>query len=304
MHSFPGIQCRDPRLEAALLDWLEDTRMPLPPGLALTVEVVDVVPTLDDDRIAYRQGFLEIRAGEPLGWVQVGWPGRAMARIDPIRAEAQAFVTREATEQLELLFRGFLLVTLIFLWKRAHRFHVHAGTARDPEGRGWMLIGNSHSGKSTTVALLARRGWQIGSEDAVFLTERESRVAAFGFRDQIALRPGGVDLLACTGGVPVPRRNKQAFTVEELGGTWTPVIEPDIVVFADGTGERTHLKPAEPAEILRRLIQNSPWVMFEATAATEYLQILSRLGRQARCYKATLGPDIFDRSDALMGMLP
>ncbi len=299
-----AIQTNDPELEAALRRWLEESRMPLPAHLALTIDVAESLPCLEDHRVIYRQGFVEIQAGAPQGWVQVRWPGHAVARIDSIGPAAEVVLTRESTQRPDLLFRGFLLVVLIFLWKRESRFHVHGGTARDPQGRGWMLIGNTHAGKSTTIALLARRGWEIGTDDAVFLEDRAGRVAALGFRDRIALRSGGLDLLGCRGGQPVARRDKTSFTVEELGGTWVQVVEPDVLLFAERTGERTILTPAQPREILRHLIQNSPWAMFEATAATEHLDVLSRLGRQARCYRATLGPDIFEHPHALMGMLP
>jgi hypothetical protein len=44
--------------------------------------------------------------------------------------------------------------------------------------------------------------------------------------------------------------------------------------------------------------------MFEPTAAQEHLDLLSRLGRQARCYHATLAPDLFRAPGALEDFLP
>ena len=43
MTSIPGITCNDPGLEAAVTAWLTESRMPLPAGLLLQVEVVDRV---------------------------------------------------------------------------------------------------------------------------------------------------------------------------------------------------------------------------------------------------------------------
>jgi len=302
--STPWLRTNAPRLETAVQEWLLESRMPLPTNLAITIELGDSVPAFQDSRTAYRQGFVEIRAGAPQGWAQVRWADRAVARVDATRPIADVFLTRDAAENLEPLLRGFLLVVLIFLWKREGLFHLHAGTARDPLGRGWMLTGNTHSGKSTTMALLARRGWEVGTDDAAFLSAQTGPVEVYGFRDLIALRPGGLDLIGCQGGTPLPGRGKTAFTVEELGGRWIQVVEPEIVLFAEGTGSRTTLTPTEPAEILHRLIQNSPWVLFEAAGAAEHLQLLARLGGRARCYKAVLGPDIFERPDGLMGLLP
>lgn len=300
----PGISSTDPALGAALTQWLEDSRMPLPEGLRLSLDVVDVLPAVEDPRTAYRQGLAEIRAGAPLGWVQVVWPGYADARIDERRPWGRVLLTRDAAGDRERLFRGFLLIVLIFLWKRDGRYHVHAGIARDPGGRNWMLVGNSGSGKSTTMALLATRHWEVSTDDIAFLMDGGGEVSVLGFRDRIALRPGGIDLLGSAGGIDLPRRNKTGFWPEELGARWIQTVPPDIVVFTEGLAERTRLEPAEPREILNRLIQGSIWVMFETTRAAEHLEVLSRLGRQARCYRAMLGPDLFNHPEALAGFLP
>lgn len=302
--TLPGISSNDSGLEAAFSQWVGDSRMPLPEGFRLSLDVVDILPAVEDPRPVYRQGLAEIRAGEPLGWVQVSWPGYAAARVDQLRPTARVLLTRDAAGDRERLFRGFLLVVLIFIWKRAGRYHVHAGIARDPEGRSWMLVGNSGSGKSTTMALLATRHWEIGSDDIAFLVDGGNAGSVLAFRDRIALRPGGLDLLGKLGGIELPRRNKTGFWPEELGARWVQQVEPDIVLFTEGLGERTRFEAAEPREILNRLIQGSLWVMFETLGAAEHLASLSRIGRQARCYRAILGPDLFAHPDALAGFLP
>lgn len=302
--TLPGISSNDPALEAAFSQWVGDSRMPLPEGLKLSLDVVDILPGVEDERPSYRQGLAEIRAGAPLGWVQLSWPGYAAARIDELRPTARVLLTKDAAGDRERLFRGFLLVVLIFLWKRDGRYHVHAGIARDPEGRSWMLVGNSGSGKSTTMALLATRHWEVGTDDIAFLVNRGEAVSVLAFRDRIALRPGGLDLLGKAGGIELPRRSKTGFWPEELGARWIQSVEPDIVLFTEGLGERTQLQPAEPREILNSLIRGSLWVMFEATGAAEHLEALSRIGHQARCYRAVLGPDVFTHPDALAGFLP
>ncbi len=278
--------------------------MPLPSGLRFSLDVVDFLPVIDDSRNEYRQGPIRIRAGEPLGWVNVSWPGHAVARIEEYRPGARVLLTRESRNDFEKFARGFLLIVLIFLWKRDRRFHVHAGTARDPAGRGWMLAGNSGTGKSTTIALLARRGWEVGADDISFLVDCGERVGVMGFRERIALRPGGADQLGLPDAPAPERRGKSALWPEELGGRWVATVEPDVVVFTGGLGSRTVLSRAEPRDILAGLIQSSAWVMFEKTGATEHLELLARLGRQARFYHATLGPDLFQHPEALAGFLP
>jgi hypothetical protein len=301
----PGVSSNHPGLEAAVAAWLLESRMPLPEGLELRLEVVDQVPLLEDAREIFPQGEVAIRAGEPLGWVHLTWRrAPAVARIEASVPRARVYLSREAVADLDLLLRSFLLVTLIFIWKRDGRYHVHAGTAIDPRGRGWMLIGNSNSGKSTTTALLAARGWQVGTDDIAFLVDAGDRTGVLGFRSPIALRAGGCDLLGTEGGLPLTARRKTGFWPEELGSRWVQTVEPDIVVFTSVGGERTRLTPASPAEVLHALLRWSLWVMFEPTAAQEHLDLLSRLGRQARCYQATLAPDLFRAPGALEDFLP
>jgi hypothetical protein len=295
----------NPALEAAVADWLAESRMALPPGFRIRLTVVDSVGSWDDNREVFPQGDVDIRAGEPLGWVHVTWrTAPARARIDEHKSEALIEVSREALDQLDYFLRTFFLVTLIFLWKRAGHYHMHAGTAVDPSGRGWMLIGDSCSGKSTTTALLAARGWQVSTDDIAFLTARGDRAAVVGFRSPIALRPGGFDLVGRAGGIPLASRGKTGFWPEELGATWVQAIEPEIIVFTSVGGDRTTLQPMSAAEVMAPLLQRSLWVLFEPTAAQEHLDLLARLGRQARCYRATLAPDLFAAPGALEDFLP
>ena len=299
------VSASDPALEAAVQTWLEESRMPLPEGLRLRIDVVDAIDPWDDPREIFPQGDIDIRAGEPLGWVHLVWRAApARARVEADRPEATIELTPAAIAQGEWLFRSFLLVTLIFLWKRHGYYHVHAATAVDPHDRGWMLIGASFSGKSTTTGLLASRGWRVSTDDIAFLTAQGDRAAVRGFRSRIALRAGGFDLLKPTGGTELPTRRKTGFWPEELGAPWVPVVEPEIILFTSVGGEHTRLVPATPAETMQQLLQWSLWVMFESTRAQEHLDLLARLGRQARCYHATFAPDLFEAPDALEGFLP
>jgi hypothetical protein len=305
MSIITGISSNDPLLEAAVKDWLDQSRMPVPEGLRLRLEVVETVEAWEDPREIFAQGDVEIRAGEPLGWVHLTWRAApARARIEADRPEAYAEISRAALNELDYMLRSFLLVSMIFLWKRNGRYHVHAGTAIDSKGRGWMLIGNSCSGKSTTTALLATRGWQVSTDDIAFLEGQGDRASVMGFRSPIALRAGGFKLLGKAGGIPLEARAKTGYWPEQLGASWVQSVVPDIVVFTSVGGDRTTLTPVTPSAAMRELLQWSLWVMFEPTAAQEHLDLLSRLGRQARCYQATLAPDLFDAPRALEDFLP
>ena len=304
MTLLPGVECNDPRFAELVSDWLRESGMPLPAGLRLTITVSESVPRWEDPRELYTQADVEIRAGEPLHWVHIGWTfAPAVARISAELPYAAVYLSPEAVRDPDRIFRSFLLIVMIFMWRRDGCYHMHAGTAVDSKGRGWLLAGNSGTGKSTTIALLASRGWQVGTDDIAFLTASNGRAEVLGFRSPIALRRGGYDLLACQGGVPLVRRGKTGFEADELGGSWLSRVEPDFVLFTS-LGERTRLSPIPARDSVKNLLQWSPWVMFETTAAQEHLDLLARLGRQARCYQAELAPDLFAAPGALEDFLP
>jgi len=301
------VESNDAGLAELVKAWLVESRMPLPPEVQLSLIVTDQVPKPDDPRPSFFQAGVEVRAGEPLDWVHLQWQlAPAMARIDAGGPTATIFLSRDAFADAELFVRTFLMIVVIFLGRRAGRFHLHAGTAVDPSGRGWLLTGNTGSGKSTTVALLASRGWQIGTDDVAFLTDSNRRAAVLGIRVPIALRPGGRALLAHHSGkgMPLTRRGKTGFFAEELGGRWLASVEPELLLFAELGNGRTRLTPMEPTEVMRVLMQSSPWVLFETTAAQEHLDLLARLARQARCFRAQLAADLFEAPGALQDFLP
>jgi hypothetical protein len=305
MSAIPSVTSNDSALEAAVVDWLLASRMVLPPDFRIRLSVVDAVGSWEDNREVFLQGDVAIQAGDPAGWVHLNWrTAPARARIEAQQPEALVEVSREALAKLDYFLRSFVLVTLIFIWKRAGHFHVHAASAIDSRGRGWMLIGASCSGKSTTTALLASRGWQVSTDDIAFLTSREDRAAVVGFRSPIALRPGGMELIGPAGGTQLESRLKTGYWPEELGATWVQTVEPDILVFTALGGERTMLTPMAASDVLAELLQWSLWVMFEPMAAQEHLDLLARLARQARCYRATLAPDLFAAPGALEDFLP
>jgi len=196
------------------------------------------------------------------------------------------------------------MTVLIFLLRRAGWHHVHGATARDPTGRGWLFAGNSQSGKSTTAALLASRGWAVGTDDVAFLVQTDRGVEAVAQRATIALRPEGFALLGLAGGTPARGGQKTAFFPEELGGAWAERIAPQILVLPRVSGDVTRAEPIRPREALAELVRWSGWVLLEPALAQEHLDLLNALARQVRSYRLTLGPDLFERRDLFTELIP
>jgi hypothetical protein len=189
------------------------------------------------------------------------------------------------------------------LLRRVGWFHLHAATANDPTGRGWLVAGNAHAGKSTTAALLAASGWQVGTDDAAWLEQQGDTVRVHTCHAPIALRDGGRRLLARAGGIPLPDRGKIGYWPEDLGGVWTPLVTPQIVIFTTVGNVRTTAVPIPRPVALAELVRWSAWVMLEPEVAQRHLDALAALTGQARCYRVRLGRDLFARPNRLIELV-
>jgi hypothetical protein len=301
----PGydLACPDATVSRALRDWLSESRMIWPGRFQLSVSVSERSPFGEDAREMLRQPSVVIQSGPPSGTVRVQWErAPAVAVVHPYRPEAELWLSPGAVDVLEEAERSFLLVVLVFMLRRLNWYHVHGAALVDPTGRGWLLAGDSNCGKSTTTALLASRGWSVGTDDIGFLVDRESTVAALGFRSRIALREGGRTLLGAHGGLPLIQRGKEGFWPEDLGGGWVPEVIPSVIAFPR-LGQRTAIAPVKPRDVLSSLVKWSQWVMYEPIRAQEHLAALGRLAGQARCVDLTLGPDLFTNPDLLQELV-
>ncbi|HEU5262498.1 MAG TPA: hypothetical protein VFU41_13860 [Gemmatimonadales bacterium] len=222
-----------------------------------------------------------------------------MAEVAPGATTARVTLSPAAVTRLDTCARTFLTLVLIFLLRRVGWHHIHAATALDPAGRGWLIAGNAQAGKSTTTALLASRGWQVGTDDVAFLAPARERVAAVAYHAPLALRPAAYHLLGAPGGVFSPERRKIACWPEELGGRWVPRIHPDVLLFPSVGDGRTSAAPIRARDTLAELVRWSAWVMLEPDLAQEHLDLLTRLARQARSYRVTVGRDLFARPTRL-----
>jgi hypothetical protein len=286
--------------------WIDGMRLVPPMPLTVALQLVpEPLAEEPDEREPFLQPGVEIRSGPPHGEVRVRWlTAPARARIPDWAFTATVELTAASLADREGLSQSFLSVVLILLLRRAGWHHVHAALARDPRGRDWLFAGNAQSGKSTTAALLASRGWAVGCDDAAFLARSAGGVEAVAQRAPLALRPAGRALLGLDGGSAGRGGRKTVFFPEELGGTWAPRVEPRVVVFPRVEGERTSAAPLSAREALAELVRWSAWVILEPDLAQEHLDLLGALARQARCYRVALAPDLFAHRDLLMELVP
>lgn len=69
---------------------------------------------------------------------------------------------------------------------RSHaRYHVHAAGVAAPDGRAWLLTGETGSGKSTLTYALARQGWPVLGDDGVVLERVAQGIIAHSWREPL-----------------------------------------------------------------------------------------------------------------------
>jgi hypothetical protein len=303
----PGItvQCDQPTIRSAVQQYLDEGRLHPPVPLTLEIEVGEVPPVPLDSAPPFHQPQLVFYPGTRPGSLTIVWEtAPAQARLENGSGRARVILSPAAADRLPECQTGFLMMTVVFLLRRFGWHHVHGATAVDRRGRGWLMAGNSQVGKSTTTAFLASRGWPVGTDDIAFLVPSAGRVAVHAFRSRIGLRPGGLELLAVSGGVFQPRRGKTVFWPEELGGTWVERIEPEVLLFPVIGGDRTTVTPLAPRDTLAQLVRWSAWVILEPQLAQEHLDLLAALGRQAPGYRLELGRDLFSNPQLIDELIP
>jgi hypothetical protein len=300
------VRCRDVALRDRVQRWIADGRVIPPADVEVTLDLIDAPWAGLETRPAFTQPGLRFHHGPPDHSVRVVWrdgDGHALLGPAPARTATIELVRPIATEPDRWL-RAFLLPALLVLLRRAGCHHIHAATARDPRGRGWLIAGDARAGKSTTAAVLAARGWAVGSDDTAFLVTGNDRVSARSWCEPIALRDGGQELLARAGGRALPRRGKTAFTPEQLGGTWLGETPVDIVALASVHDGPTRLTPVARPVAVAELLSWSMLFVVDPAEAQAHLDLIARLARQAQCVRLALGRDLVERAVPLETLVP
>lgn len=176
---------------------------------------------------------------------------------------------------------------------RMGRALAHAAAVARPGGGAWLLVGDTHAGKTTTTANLLAAGWAYLSDDHVVL----GRGGDGGVRVEGWPRPFHLDegwergeTRAVRGETdPRARWPGRWRRSAPLAGILLPRIEAP---------RPTALEPAAAADALAALVRQSPWLLADGAAAPGVLALLAdaarlpvralRLGRDAYADPAVL----------------
>jgi hypothetical protein len=122
-------------------------------------------------------GAEALEMGGVRGWIRedgqvllLGAEGRIGAVIRPAERHARVRLHLPPGADVPALpiLSLMTLASSLLLGRLCHTL-VHAGAIQGPDGRAWMFIGGTFSGKSTTCVTLIRGGWNYLSDDHVVL---------------------------------------------------------------------------------------------------------------------------------------
>jgi hypothetical protein len=196
----------------------------------------------------------------------------------------------------------FYLLTLAsaLLLVRLGRTMVHAGAFSAPDGRAWLLVGDTHAGKSTTCVNLIRAGWDYLSDDNVVLQRDEATCAPLveGWPRLFHLDEGWGE------GVTTGRRD--AVRPEDLGtGGWRRTASLAGLIFphVDAHSESL-LQPMVASSAFSGLVRQAPWLLADPASAPPLLDLL-REAALLPAYSLRLGLDTYrDPARLLERLIP
>ena len=292
------------RLLPLLRGWLPlvpDSAAP-PSGDAVILQVV----SCSAPGTLSRSSLPAIRFGSASGWIEeehgvaLQGAGGCTGHVDLSRARAELRVPEspagsgavaEGLHEVATLASGLLLA-------RLGRTFAHAAGVVDPGGGAWLLVGDSHAGKSTTCINLVSAGWEYLSDDHVVL-HRDEQTGHFVVEGWP--RPFNLDVGWDAG---APRGRRIAVDPNtRWPGRWRRLAPLAGILFPRVEAEsRSALERLHPADALSRLLRAMPWLFFDRHSARGLLACLQAIALKP-AFSLRLGLDTYRDTERLLACL-
>jgi hypothetical protein len=185
--------------------------------------------------------------------------------------------------------------------RRSGLYVLHAAGVVEPQtGAGFVVVGNSNSGKSSLTIRLAGAGWRYLSDDMLVLAEADGEVESWALRrifsvSSASLANSGVSGLEAALGATVnsdPTKRKLEPRVSFPDG-FVESCRPRVLLFPTLTGEAaSRVERLSSGEAMARLIRQCPWASYDAGTAREHLRVLGLLAKQSVSYSLSAGLDL------------
>lgn len=185
--------------------------------------------------------------------------GSSLGMADRAHGFGMAFITPALLTDRLFVQEGFLECLGLFLTTRYRRAVLHAAGVVH-EGRSILLTGHSGVGKSTLAFACLRAGFQLLSEDVIYLDEKSSPLQAWGAPWHLHLLPDGKRFFPELAAAPlVTQLNGEIKHRIEVNQHWPGAAAPfapvmGVLMLSRAPGAASLLAPADPALVRSTLI--------------------------------------------------
>ena len=192
---------------------------------------------------------------------------------------------------------SMLTLASAFLLGRLGGALVHAGGVVDPDGRAWLLVGDTHAGKTTTCVSLVDAGWRYLADDQVVLRFGDAgEVVVQGWPRRAHLDEGWSSRVVTGSRGTVDLRelwSDRLIARAPLGGVLLPTVRAEAATRSEAT---------DGATAFTALVRQSPWLMADPGAAAAGMALLRAVASQP-AFSLVLGKDSYARGEVLVERL-
>jgi hypothetical protein len=202
----------------------------------------------------------------------------------------------------------FLLSPLLFLMHKLGYFEMHAA-ACVLEKHGYLFVGRSGSGKTSTVLSLIALGAKYLSDDAVVVSRvRGGGHAVRALRRSFSLKSDYLrhdPELAGYATELVPGTEKRRIDPRQIWPSqYVSSVEPKFIIACKLVDQETsEVVPISKAEALARLVGSTPWIAFDQSSAPHQLGVFCSLAESCRTFELKAGRDVFRNGSRLASLL-
>ena len=197
----------------------------------------------------------------------------------------------------------FFMLSLLWLLRPIGFYALHAnGIVKD--GIGFLFVGGTGSGKSTTALSLIRQGWEVLSDDVTLLRTSSERIEAIAFLKGFSIDPHLADRcpeLQSLVETSSWNGSKTYINIDSLyRDQFLPGCFPKVLVFPKIVSRRkSQLLPVDQAKALILLIENSGGIMLDKDMAINHIEVLKQLIYQTCSYQLLAGLDLYHKPEKI-----